>query len=787
VFSPAPLNLFSLFNRGPFASPVKPFYQFNWGAFVINFLLVLHFRRIRVGVSPGKNPMPENIHDIFRRKIVPVRFERTMGLLGATTLGVGALMGAGIYVLIGLAAGEVGPGAWLSYLICGLLSILSVLMFGELSRRVPVTGGGYAYAYNAIGSFWGFITGWLLALGSIFACAMYANGFAYYLTSILDKPVPEAISKGIAVIIIAVLTLSNCWGTKKGDRLQKFFTWGNLAVLLVLILFSLPSAEFGRLKPMFPKGFVGIGGAIAIIYVSFFGYQLIANNAEEIIDPTKTVPRAMLFAMIVSIAFYIAVALVSVMVVPWESLAGSKAPLVEVAVTGLGRIGWLLVVLGGVLASAAALNSTLMAQARQIFAMGKDRFLPAIVGRIHATYRTPTAALWAAAIITAVSVISADLTFIVKSANFCFLASLLPISLALRKLYRKPDTAAPANRFKRFIPELAFIANLSLLLTIDWVSLLFGLQLTAIGCFIYLFYSRRREIRSRTGMSVVLTQEEKAVFHVGSRILVPMSNPQTQSALFGMSDALLADHGGEIVVLTVVETPNQMDFYSALGSSEDSLQILDRSIDLPKFDRVRLKPVVRVSRNLAKGIVHAAEEEGCNLIVMGYAGSETSQSLQLIEEVLSHARTDTVLLKLRGEFAPKRIAVSLGSSLNLNLIVRLAGAVADRYSGEITFLNILPANYTAEQKSHSGKILVEAIQRHAARALYRIELASSDVPLEFLVKRSGEFDLLIVGTTKVGLLERVAVGSFSSQIVGRSECSVAVVKVARPVKKLLSV
>jgi len=731
--------------------------------------------------------VPENIHEIFKRKIVPVRFERTMGLLGATTLGVGALMGAGIYVLIGLAAGEVGPGAWLSYLICGLLSVLSVLMYGELSRRVPVTGGGYAYAYNAIGSFWGFITGWLLALGSIFACAMYATGFAYYLASILDSPVPEAVLKGIAIAVIAVLTLSNCWGTKKGDRLQKVLTWGNLAVLLILILFSLSKADPGHLRPMFPKGIGGVGGAIAIIYVSFFGYQLIANNAEEIVDPTRTVPRAMMLAMIISLIFYIAVALVSVMVVPWETLAGSKAPLVEVAVTGLGRIGWLLVVLGGVLASAAALNSTLMSQARQIFAMGKDRFLPAIVGSIHATYRTPTAALWAGGIITAVSVITADLTFIVKSANFCFLASLLPISLALRRLYRKSETAAPANRLKRYIPELAFIANLSLLLTIDWISILFGLQLTAIGGIIYLFYSRRREIRSRTGMSVVLTGEKGSMFQVGSRILVPMANPQTQPALFGISDALLADHGGEIVVLTVVETPNQMDFYSALGSAEDSLQILDHSANLPKLDRVRLKPVVRVSRNLAKGIVHAAEEEGCNLIVMGYAGAETPQSLQLIEEVLSHARTETILLKLRGEFRPQRIAVSLGSSLNLNLIVRLAGAVADRYGGEITFLNILPVNYSGEQKSHSGKILVEAIQRHAARALYRIELASSDEPLEFLVKRSAEFDLLIVGTAKVGLLERVAVGSFSSQIVGRSECSVAVVKVARPVKRLLSV
>jgi APA family basic amino acid/polyamine antiporter len=731
--------------------------------------------------------MPENIYDIFKRKVVPIRFERTMGLLGATTLGVGALMGAGIYVLIGLAAGEAGPGAWLSYLLCGLLSLLSVFMFGELSRRVPVTGGGYAYAYNALGSLGGFLTGWLLALGSVLACAMYATGFAYYLTSIFAGHIPEALMTAFALALIVLLTLLNCWGTKGGDRLQKVFTWGNLAVLLTLIALSVPRADLHLLRPMFPKGLPGVGSAIAIIYVSFFGYQLVANNAEEIVDPTKTVPRAMFLAMIVSLTFYVLLAIVAVAVVPWEALALSKAPLVDVALKGIGRLGWLLVAFGGVLASAAALNSTLLSQARQIFAMGKDRFLPGILGRIHETYRTPVAALWAGGLITAAAVLSGDLTFIVQSANFCFLASLLPISLALRRLYNSADPSTLPRRWRRYLPELAFLANLALLFTIDWGSMVFGLELTAAGCLVYFFYSRRREIRSRTGMSVVLTQERSSMLHTGARILVPMANPQTQPALFAISQALLASQGGEVVVLIVVEAPNQIDFYSALTSAEDSLQILERSSALPTLERVRLRPVVRVSRNLAKGIVHEAEEQGCQLIVMGYAGEDSPRSLQLMEEVLSHARTDTILFKLRGEFSPRRIAVSLGSSLNLNLIVRLAGAVADGFGGEITFLNILPANYTGEQKAHSGRILAEAIQKHVAKALYRIELASSDQPLDFLVKRSADFDLLIVGTAKVGLLEGVVVGPFASQIVRRSECSVAVVKVARPVKKFLDV
>ncbi len=706
-----------------------------------------------------------------------------MGLLGATTLGIGALMGAGIYVLIGLAADAAGPAVWLSYLVCGLLSLLSVSVFGDLARRMPVSGGGYAFVYTALGSFWGFMTGWLLALGSIFACAMYATGFAYYATTIFSQNIPEPLLKAIALTIILFLTMLNCRGTKSGDSVQRLLTWGNLLVLVILMGLALPAAEPKLMEPMFPKGLGGIGGAIAIIYVSFFGYQLIANNAEEIVDPEKTIPRAMFLSMVVSLSFYLAVALVAVMVIPWETLAESKAPLVEVALKGIGGWGWFLVALGGVLASAAALNSTLLSQARQVFAMGKDGLFPTILGRIHEVSRTPRAALWVGGLITLAAVLFGELTFIVKSANFCFMVSLLPASLALRKLYRSSESSGRPALWKRYVPEAAFIANLLLLITLDLVSIVFGLHLMALGFVIYLFYSRKREIRSRTGMSVVLTEQPKSKLLAGMRILVPIANPQTQPSLFSLSEALLSGSGGELVVLNVVQTTNQMDFHSALTDAQESLNLLDKSSKLPDMGRFKIRPVIRVSRSLSKGVVHAAEEEGCNLIVMGFAGEDSPQTATLMDDVISQARTDIVLLKVRGEFRPKRIAVSLGGSSNMNLIVRLAGNLADRFDGQIDFLNILPTDYTVEQKTHSSRILAEAIKQHMAKALYRIELASSDTPLDLLVERSSGFDLLIVGATKVGLLERAVIGPFSSQIALRSRCSVAVVRVAQTVEK----
>jgi basic amino acid/polyamine antiporter, APA family len=730
--------------------------------------------------------MAESIQEIFERKLVSVGFVRTMGLFGATTLGIGALMGAGIYVLIGLAAGAAGPAVWLAYLICGLLSLLSVSVFAALSRRLPVSGGGYAYVYSALGGFWGFMTGWLLALGTIFACAMYATGFAYYASTFFSHSLPEPVLKAIALAVIVFLTLLNSRGTQSGDNVQRLLTWGNLLVLAVLIGLALPEVEPKLMAPMFPRGLDGVGSAIAIIYVSFFGYQLIANNAEEIVNPEKTIPRAMFLAMFVSLSFYLAVALISVMIIPWETLSGSKAPLVKVALTAIGSRGWLLVATGGVLASAAALNSTLLSQARQIFAMGKDRLFPAILGRIHEVSRTPRAALWIGGLITLAAVLFGDLTFIVKSANFCFMVSLLPASIALRKLYRSSESSMPQNLWNRYLPETAFFANLLLLTTLDLVSIIFGLHLIALGLGTYLFYSRKREFRSRTGMSVVLTEQPKSKLLSGIRILVPIANPQTQPSLFALSGALLAGSNGELVVLNVVETTHQIDFHHALSDAQESVKLLDRGSKLPELDQLKIRPVIRVSRSLSKGIVHAAEEEGCNLIVMGFAGEESPQTANLMDDVISQARTDIVLLKVRGEFSPKRIAVSLGGNSNINLIVKLAGSLADRFGGQITFLNILPTNYTAEQKAYSSRLLAEAIKHHVARALYKIELTSSDAPLDFLVERSSDFDLLIVGATKVGLLERAVIGPFSSQIALRSRCSVAVVRVAQATEKFVT-
>jgi len=289
-------------------------------------------------------------------------------------------------------------------------------------------------------------------------------------------------------------------------------------------------------------------------------------------------------------------------------------------------------------------------------------------------------------------------------------------------------------------------------------------------------------------VNVVLVENKRPLLSRGIRILVPVANPQTQRAILSTASALLAKEGGEVVILSVISAPEQMDFYSALSNADVSLELMQQSSEIAKHYNVPAKPVIRASRSIPKGIVHAAEEEGCNLTVMGYTGQDSVESASLMEEVLHHANTDSVFLKLKkldGDFFPKNIAVSLGGRANLELTVKLADALADYFGSEMTFLNVLPKDYSPQQKDYTDRTFIEAIQKHRSKALYSIKVIASDNAIDTLVEASTNFDLLIVGTAKSGLLERATVGTFSTQIAERAHCSVAVVRVVPKAQKII--
>ncbi|MCP4674914.1 MAG: amino acid permease [Deltaproteobacteria bacterium] len=731
--------------------------------------------------------MNEDLKKRLIEKSKPVEFKKTQGLLAATTLGVGSLMGAGLYVLVGIAAAEAGPSLWIAYGVCGLLTFLSVTMYSDLSKRLSISGGGYVYAYNQLGSFWGFMVGWHLAMGSIFACALYARGFSAYAAAFL--PIDQApfwLTTLMAIFLVFILVALGLRGGKRGDRVQRFFTWGNLVVLAILAVSAVHKTDMSNFTPMMPSGFKGIGAAISLIYISFFGYQLIANSSEEIRDAKRTVPRAMKLSWFIALVFYIAVALISVAAVNWKELAQSDAPLVLVATRGLGSWGVVLVGLGGILASVAALNGTLLSQGRQIYAMGRDKLLPDLLGTVKGKARVPAAALVAGALATSVVLVFADLTFIAKAANFSLLFSMLPISMALHRLYqKKASDGAPETTIRRAVPFAALAANATLMLTLDQQSLLFGGTIIAAACLVFFTYSYSSEKRGQAGFSVALTNESSPfdILKRGERILVPVANPETQKSLFSISQALLPHGGGEIIILSVVVSDNPRQALQHSTGAFRAVDLIGRVREVANRRGVTIRSVVRAAKSLPDGIAHAATEERADLLVMGWSTGKDATPSELLRDVISKTNTDAIFLQLTEDVLPKRIGVALGGTGNLSLMARIAGTLAEQYSGEVIYLNVVPEYFEREHIEHARKVQVEAIQRHSNLVRYHTELLRSDNPLEALVERSKELDLLVVGSAYVTLLDRNVIGSFTSMVAEQAHCTVVIARQTPPLSK----
>ncbi|NOX86394.1 MAG: amino acid permease [Chlorobi bacterium] len=726
--------------------------------------------------------MAVDIQALFNKKIKPLKFDRSIGLFGATTIGVGALLGAGIYVLIGAAANEAGPSVVLSYVLCGSLAFITTMMFAELSRIIPRSGGGYTYAYDILGSFGGFTTGWFLALGSILASSLYAIGFAEYAGSLAGVKLPQYVIRSIAIGITLLITLFNLRPSReKKFNLQNWIVWGNVGILMVLIVLSFFYLDVEKAKPVFPHGFKGTLGAISLIYISFFGYQLIANNADEIIEPEKTVPKAMKLSMLIAIAIYALVAVAAVMTVPWKELADSQAPLVLMADRSFGGNGWMIISLGGVLASLGALSSTLVSQSRQSYSMGKDRFFPDAIGKLNEKTKQPQWALITGGVLTSLALASFSLETIAKVTNFSLLLSLLPVSLAMRKLYKNNPAVKPKAKWKRLLPELSLVINLALLFTLDIFSLALGQQLVIAGALIYFFYSRGREKTGREGLNIVLEEQKRFSFFKQNKILVPMSNPETQKALLTFSHTLLSKKGGEVVVLAIKDVPEKMDFYEALSEAEETLEVIKRSIEIAKKQKIRVKPIIRASRKVSLGIVNVAREENSDLVIMGFPKQVTDYKTTIFNQVLKTTHTDLLVLHLKADpetFVPEKIGVYIKDTNNLHLMLMCATAVAEKRKARIVLISFVPPDYSKQQKTKADKALIESLQNLKSTALYDIKLNVSDNPKKELIKMSSEFDAMIVGK-EPRTPGKTIEDSPAFQIARDAKCTVVLVKMAR--------
>lgn len=422
------------------------------------------------------------------------KLQRSLGFWGAATIGIGAIIGTGIFVLIGVASGIAGPAVVISFIIAGAVALLSGLSTAELSSFIHEAGGSYIYTTKAFGRFPGFIVGWMKSFDYIVGASAVSVGFAAYFTYFVGIPSNTANLVVIGTIWPIVLMTLNLKGIKEASWVNSLLVVLKIIALLIFIITCavaiLSSGNYSNYQPFIPEGFSGIMSGAAIIFFAFIGFNTIAIMAEEIKEPERNVPRAILFSFAVCTAIYIGVAIVAVGVVNWQLLGTSSAPL-EYALRSVTDNVFILqyVAISALFATTSVIMSSIMGASRALFAMARQDVIPNRLSKISRQNVPALTVLLCGIIISGIVLLTnGDLELLASIFNFGTLLTFFFINLSLIRL-RKTMPDAP-RRFKvplyPYTPVFAMISCIGIAFYLKPSAVVTAIFFLIIGIGVYI-------------------------------------------------------------------------------------------------------------------------------------------------------------------------------------------------------------------------------------------------------------------------------------------------------------
>lgn len=434
----------------------------------------------------------DQLQDLTNDEQVDGKFGRHLGLVGATNIGLGAMLGGGIYVISGTAAGIIGPALVVAYLVTGILAMFTAINYAEIASSIPKQGGGYTFAHDTLGGLPAFLTGWFLMIGNIVACGLYALAVAHTLAVFIPDGTQYVAM--IALAIIAITFVTNTISVKSVSGVLGILNIAQAIILFSFVAIGLLFIEPANLMPFFAEnaGLPAFMATVSFIYISFVGFELVTSVSEEIKDPAKNVPRAIFLTVAIGTGVYIAASLVIVGVVPFTQVAETFTPIADVFEVMIP--GGLIIGLAGMAASNyAALNATFLAGARIVYSMGRDRFLPKSFDSVNKKLKTPIPALILVLILVSLFALSADVVLVAQLSVFGYLIAQAIVNFSVIILRRK-GLSVPGTFKTPLFPIFPIIgAGICLLLlpSLDSFVLQLGGTLTLIGFFVFLIYGWR--------------------------------------------------------------------------------------------------------------------------------------------------------------------------------------------------------------------------------------------------------------------------------------------------------
>ncbi|MFP9060578.1 amino acid permease [Natrialbaceae archaeon A-chndr2] len=740
---------------------------------------------------------------------------RDLGFLEAYTLGLGTMIGAGIFVLPGIVADAAGPGAMVSFTIGGVVALLAALSLSELATGMPKAGGSYYYVNHALGSFFGTIVGWGMWAGLMFATAFYMLGFGQYL---FDQPFDALPVILAALAMAALLVVVNYRGVKETGSLQNVIVIALVGAILVFITVGLLRVDPDLLTPFTGgEGWGAVGATAGTVFVAFIGFEVIATSAEEIKNPGRNLPLSMIAAVVTPTILYVLVMLVSTGILPIDQLSpdATSVPVSDVAREAASIFGAVSVagytlefaVLGGglmtvaaILATVSSANASILSAARVNFAMGRDRILSNWLNDIHTKYRTPYRAIIATGVVILALIASPlPISTLADVAAFMFLITYALVHVAVIVLRRaqpaeyEPDFRIPSILYPA-VPALGFVTCLAVMIQMPLEVQGIGVAIVGAGIGWYQFYAKDKAL-STTLIGEAVAPSAETVVEDAYRVVVPVSNPETQQTLlrYAAASAASQETEGELVAINVIEvppqtSPSQIEFEEE--RVERQRQLLENARDLADDLDIAIRTRAIVGRNAGDSILSVLEAEEADHVLLGWSGERRRRDVlfgSTIDPVLERAPCDVTLVKDPSE-EPGDIVTLAGGGPHAPTSARRAGELNRAFpASTLTLLNVQPdppvdeAGDTLEEATDPDAVGRDLIANVAAASgleddEYEPRVLRSEDIRETLLEEVSSYDTVCVGATGTSTVAQALYGSIPQQIVQQSDGTVVMAR-----------
>ena len=723
---------------------------------------------------------------------------KDLGLVSAMTIGIGTMIGAGIFVLPGVAAQEAGPIVVVSFVVGGVIAMVNALSISELGTAMPKAGGGYYYVNRALGPMFGSIAGLGDWMGLAFASAFYSIGFGQYLSTL--APIPGVLFLNDiqigALIAGGIFVAINYIGAKETGSIQTVIVFTLLAILGVFAIAGWLSFDYATLISeggLSPFGTGAILPATALVFVSFLGYAKIATVAEEMKNPGRNLPIAIIGSVAIVTVIYTILVTVMLGVVPWPELS-LDAPVADAARVafpgGLAGIAATIMTLGALLATASSANASILSSARINFAMGRDKIVTDWLNEIHPNYATPyrSIALTGGMILVLIAFLGRDLEILAKAASVLHLMVYALMNVALI-VFRETDPEGYDPDFR--VPLYPITPIVGAILSLALIAFMAPREIALSGLFVvgaiswYFLYARgETDHQGHLGQYVLDRADEMPEAAVSAastvqpdnsdyRVMVPLSNPRTETDLIELGSLIAKANGGTVVATHIVQVPDQTPLY---GGSEhvdridaESQKLLDAAREDATTFGANLETKTVVSHRSFEEVFDAARSDEADLVVMGWNPDSPLAAGRVespLDELTSDLPCDFLVLKDRG-FDPSDVLVPTAGGYSSDLSAEVAEVLRDDGS-DVSLLYVVDD----ESERADGEAFLEewAADRGLDDAEVIVDTAGD---IEDSIARHAESrSMVIIGATREGLLSRLVSGSLAFDVLNDVDSSV---------------